>query len=269
MYVEAAIDFPDEEIDFLADDKICNSIEGLQISLADTIKQAGQGAILRNGLRLVIAGKPNAGKSSLLNALAGHDAAIVTDVAGTTRDTVTEVIDIDGLPVHIIDTAGLRDSDDVVEKIGIERARKAINQADHVLHIIDASESGESSDIEGQNTSLVYNKIDLASPRVDGALSVSALTGEGLGELREHIKDLAGYAQDNETVFSARRRHLTALAAARDAVARGLQQLKLHNAGELLADELLQAQDSLNEITGEFTADDLLGEIFSGFCIGK
>jgi len=277
MYVEAAIDFPDEEIDFLADDKVRNSIETLQTSLAETIEQAGQGAILRNGLRLVIAGKPNAGKSSLLNALAGHDAAIVTDVAGTTRDIVSETIDIDGLPVHVIDTAGLRDSNDTVEKIGIARARKAITEADHVLHIVDVSKATSGLDIDNENTTLVYNKVDLSSDIVDlglasstqQGLKVSALTGAGMGELREHIKQLAGYSQDNETVFTARRRHLTALANARDAVARGLQQLKLHNAGELLADELLQAQDALNEITGEFSADDLLGEIFSGFCIGK
>lgn len=280
MYVEAAIDFPDEEIDFLADDKIRNSIKALQTSLDDTIKQAGQGAILRNGLRLVIAGKPNAGKSSLLNALAGHDAAIVTNVAGTTRDIVTETIDIDGLPVHIIDTAGLRDSDDTVEKIGIERARKAISEADHVLHIVDATDDAafslnndEKKEFELVNTTIVYNKADLieAPERLatETSLSVSALTGDGLLALREHIKKLAGYAQENETVFTARRRHLTALAEGRDAVERGFKQLKIHNAGELLADELLQAQEALNEITGEFSADDLLGEIFSGFCIGK
>ena len=200
-------------------------------------------------MRVVIAGKPNAGKSSLLNALAGHDAAIVTDVAGTTRDTLSETIDIDGLPVHIIDTAGLRESDDIVEKIGIERARKAMDEADHVLHIIDASDPeplpGESAD----NMSLVFNKVDLVMPKVELGLNVSALTGLGLNALRAHIKELAGYAQDNETVFTARRRHLTALAQARDAVARGLEQLKLNNAGELLADELLQAQECLNEIT--------------------
>lgn len=280
MYVEAAIDFPDEEIDFLADDKVRNSIQALQTSLGDTIKQAGQGAILRNGLRIVIAGKPNAGKSSLLNALSGHEAAIVTNIAGTTRDIVTETIDIDGLPVHIIDTAGLRDSDDLVEKIGIERARKAIDDADHVLHIIDASDrpsldciNDQKSEFKHVNTTVVYNKADLITApnelTSEGGISVSALTGDGLLSLREHIKHLAGYAQDNETVFTARRRHLTALNDARDAVERGFNQLKTHNAGELLADELLQAQAALNEITGEFSADDLLGEIFSGFCIGK
>ncbi len=277
MYVEAAIDFPDEEIDFLADEKIRNSIESLQTTLDETIRQAGQGAILRNGLRLVIAGKPNAGKSSLLNALSGQDTAIVTDIAGTTRDIVTETIDIDGLPVHIIDTAGLRDSHDTVEKIGIERARKAIEEADHVLLLIDASEQPSAINedypelLNCQHTT-IYNKIDLlsgdsAAPKA--GINISAKLGTGIDDLKQAIKDLAGYAQDNETVFTARRRHLTALERARDAVGRGLHQLKTYNAGELLADELLQAQDALNEITGEFTADDLLGEIFSGFCIGK
>jgi len=268
-YVEAAIDFPDEEIDFLADDKIRKNIQALQESLDNTIRQAGQGAILRNGLRLVIAGKPNAGKSSLLNTLAGHEAAIVTNIAGTTRDTVRETIDIDGLPVHIIDTAGLRESTDEVEKIGIERAHAAIRDADHILQIVDATAEGEIESIDTRNTTIVYNKVDLQAARNGDGLSVSALTGEGINELREHIKNLAGYAQDDETLFTARRRHLTALSQARDAVERGLSQLKIHNAGELLADELLQAQDALNEITGEFSADDLLGEIFSGFCIGK
>ncbi len=281
MYVEAAIDFPDEEIDFLADDKIRNSIEALQQSLADTIKQAGQGAILRNGLRLVIAGKPNAGKSSLLNALAGQETAIVTDIAGTTRDVVSETIDIDGLPVHILDTAGLRDSDDTVEKIGIQRARQAIADADHVLLLVDASQTKQVSfddypDLPPEASTVVFNKVDLITPpdqsldvtSFDG-VPVSAKTGEGLDSLRQAIKDAAGYAQENETVFTARRRHITALTQARDAVEQGLHQLKTYNAGELLADELLQAQNALNEITGEFSADDLLGEIFSGFCIGK
>ena len=276
MYVEAAIDFPEEEIDFLADEKINNAIEQLQKSLAATIDQAGQGAILRNGLRLVIAGKPNAGKSSLLNALAGHDAAIVTNIPGTTRDTVTATIDIDGLPVHIIDTAGLRDSDDTVERIGIQRARKAIDQADHVLFLHDVSDTTKAEldpEIDPSNATLIYTKIDLGeaptSTASDSWLSISVQTETGLDTLRDHIKMLAGYVSDGETLFTARRRHLTALEVARDAVQRGLDQLRLHNAGELLADELLQAQNALNEITGEFSADDLLGEIFSGFCIGK
>ncbi len=274
-YVEAAIDFPDEEIDFLADEKVRDSIQQLQQSLADTIAAAGQGAILRNGLRLVIAGKPNAGKSSLLNALAGQETAIVTDIAGTTRDIVSETIDIDGLPVHIIDTAGLRESSDKVEQIGVERARKAIKEADHALCLIDVADSQTAHEvdeiIQGHPHTVVFNKVDLIEPDVlpEGALAISAKTGLGIDQLKQAIKDIAGYAQENETVFTARRRHLTALAEARDAVSRGLDQLKTHNAGELLADELLQAQQSLNEITGEFSADDLLGEIFSGFCIGK
>jgi len=271
MYVEAAIDFPDEEIDFLADDKVRKSIEKLQSDLAETIQQAGQGAILRNGIRVVIAGKPNAGKSSLLNALTGHDTAIVTNIPGTTRDTLSETIDIDGLPVHIIDTAGLRNSDDAVEKIGIQRARKAMDEADHILLVVDSTtHSNESQEVDNSNTTLVYNKIDLIDDmKAPKGQSISATTGMGIDKLKQHIKSLAGYSQENETVFTARRRHLTALSEARDAVERGLGQLKQHNAGELLADELVQAQKALNEITGEFTADDLLGEIFSGFCIGK
>lgn len=271
MYVEAAIDFPEEEIDFLADEKIRNSIKQLQTSLSKTIKQAGQGAILRHGLKLVIAGKPNAGKSSLLNALSGHEAAIVTNIPGTTRDIVRETIDIDGLPVHIIDTAGLRDSDDVVEKIGIERARKAMNDADHILMLIDASDVEPNNiEFDPQKTTKVFNKIDLlVGNKAPDGLCISATQGIGVDELRQYIKSLAGYQDENETVFTARRRHLTALEQARDSVKRGFTQLKTHNAGELLADELLQAQNYLSDITGEFSADDLLGEIFSGFCIGK
>lgn len=271
MYVEAAIDFPEEEIDFLADEKIRTSIENLQNSLVTTIAQASQGAILRYGLRLVIAGKPNAGKSSLLNALAGHDAAIVTNIPGTTRDTISETIDIDGLPVHIIDTAGLRDSEDEVEKIGIQRARKAMKEADHVLLLVDASNHTPNEPFENpEKTTLIYNKIDLVpDPQKLEGIKISATNTQGIDALREYVKGLAGYSQENETVFTARRRHITALEEGRDAVQRGLSQLRLHNAGELLADELLQAQNQLNQITGEFSADDLLGEIFSGFCIGK
>lgn len=273
MYVEAAIDFPEEEIDFLADEKVRNSIENLQQSLDNTIKQADQGAILRNGLRLVIAGKPNAGKSSLLNTLAGHEAAIVTNIPGTTRDAISETIDIDGLPVHIIDTAGLRDSQDIVEKIGIERARDAMRDADHVLLLVDASEPFGTSSVTKEyadKTTLVFNKIDLPHQALpEDGLFISTKSGQGLTELREHIKSLAGYSLENEGVFTARGRHITALIEGRDAVDRGLKQLKLNKAGELLADELLQAQTHLNQITGEFTADHLLGEIFSGFCIGK
>jgi len=280
MYVEAAIDFPEEEIDFLADATVQNGIETLQKNLQQTIKTAGQGRILRNGLRIVLAGEPNVGKSSLLNALSGHEAAIVTDIAGTTRDTISETIDIDGLPVHIIDTAGLRESSDAVEKIGVERARQAMQQADHILYLVDATKLLKEPILEAQfATTLVYNKIDLldapstqetlVEQKSGSELRISATRGQGLEQLKTHIKAIAGYDHDGESLFTARRRHLTALELARIAVARGLTQLRENNAGELLADELLQAQNALNEITGEFSADDLLGEIFSGFCIGK
>ena len=277
MYVEAAIDFPEEEIDFLADQKVLDSIEGLQHQLQATIQQAGQGAILRNGLRIVLAGRPNAGKSSLLNALSGFDAAIVTDIPGTTRDTVTQTINVGGLPVHIIDTAGLRDSVDTVEKIGIARAHKAIEDADHVLFLIDATDPEQAhialkTSAHDSKTTLVYNKADLLEENQfseTDAILISALDGQGIPQLTEHIKQLAGFEGDGESLFTARRRHITALEAANNAVQRGLTQLKEFNAGELLADELLQAQNALNEITGEFSSDDLLGEIFSGFCIGK
>ena len=275
IYVEAAIDFPEEEIDFLADQKVQDSIVELQQSLKKTITQAGQGAILRNGLNVVLAGKPNAGKSSLINALSGVDAAIVTNIPGTTRDTVSQTIDLDGMPVHIIDTAGLRDSEDEVEKIGVARARKAISEADHVLYLLDATEPEE--DQSGQlddNISLVINKIDLLETdqqqeKLSQGICISATRGDGLTELKEHIKGLAGYQSDGESLFTARRRHLTALSSAQQAVERGLDQLRINKAGELLADELLYAQNFLNEITREFSADDLLGEIFAGFCIGK
>lgn len=273
MYVEAAIDFPEEEIDFLADKNVIDNIVGLQASLAETIAQAGQGAILRNGLSVVLAGKPNAGKSSLINALSGIDAAIVTDTPGTTRDTVRETIDIDGMPVHIIDTAGLRESTDEVEIIGVERARKAMQEADHILYLVDSTQAHEveNSELEDKTT-LVMNKVDLLDgthKKQAGGLMISATRGDGLEELRAYLKKLAGYQSDGESIFSARRRHLTALYAAQNAVQKGLDQLRDHKAGELLADELLYAQNALNQITGEFSADDLLGEIFAGFCIGK
>jgi len=291
MYVEAAIDFPEEEIDFLADEKVQKSIGDLQQSLQQTIRQAGQGAILRNGLTVVLAGKPNAGKSSLINTLSDTDAAIVTDIPGTTRDTVTQSIDLDGLPVHIIDTAGLRESDDKVEQIGVARARQAMQNADHILYLVDAYDLHHQPDFKPglelgetpkEKTTLVVNKIDLLGQEkleeiqqevnrdaINIAYLISATRGDGIGGLKEHIKLLAGFDNDGETLFTARRRHLSALDTAQQAVQRGLDQLQLNNAGELLADELLQAQNALNEITGEFSADDLLGEIFAGFCIGK
>ena len=278
MYVEAAIDFPEEEIDFLADKKLREQIYTLQKQLQETIAQASQGAILRNGLRVVLAGKPNVGKSSLLNTLSGTQAAIVTHIPGTTRDTISQTIDLDGLAVHITDTAGLRDSDDLVEQIGVQRARKAMDEADHILYMIDAGDfftaNGEQKQplpaIEA-NTTLVINKVDLLASRtgVENCIEISATQGKGLDELSKHLKILAGFDNAGETLFSARRRHVTALGDAQEAVKRGIIQLEQHRAGELLADELLQAQNHLNSITGQFGADDLLGEIFAGFCIGK
>lgn len=283
MYVEAAIDFPEEEIDFLADEKVSSAIKQLQEKVGQTIQQAGQGAILRNGFRIALAGKPNAGKSSLLNALSGYEAAIVTDIPGTTRDIVSEALNIDGMPLHIIDTAGLRDSDDKVEQIGIQRAQKEIEQADHVLFLLDASEPTtvdvsellkhhQLQNIATEKTTLIFNKIDLTDKKpgkTEQGIHISATQKMGIEELKQHIKQLAGFQSDSETLFTARRRHITALEVAEQAIANGKHQLEQHNAGELLAEELLHAQNALNEITGEFTPDDLLGEIFSRFCIGK
>ena len=283
MYVEAAIDFPEEDIDFLADQKIIDSIEQLQTKIQQTLDQANQGVILRSGVNIVLAGKPNAGKSSLLNALSGYAAAIVTDVPGTTRDTVKEVIDIDGLPVHITDTAGLRNSDDAVEKIGIQRAQQAIQQADHIIYLLDAEEQQQISPVDffaqqginnvpSQKVSVVINKIDLLdnkAPISKEGITVSATRGDGIQALKDHLKQVAGFNIDSESTFTARRRHITALETAQVAVDTGFKQLQAHQAGELLAAELLQAQNALNEITGAFSADDLLGEIFRGFCIGK
>lgn len=278
MYVEAAIDFPEEEIDFLADDKLRAQIKQLQQQLKDTLKQAQQGSVLQAGLKVVLAGRPNAGKSSLLNALAGHDAAIVTDIPGTTRDSISQSINVDGLAVHFIDTAGLRESNDTVEKIGILKTHQAIQEADIVVYLIDASDVQSVAEADNDIAQLdladaqlikVFNKLDQTTASNDQDLFISAKTGEGLNQLKQKISELAGYDQKSETIFTARRRHLVALEATRDAVDRGVTQLEIHNAGELLAEELLQAQNSLSEITGEFSADDLLGEIFAGFCIGK
>jgi len=287
IFVEAAIDFPEEEVDFLTESNVLSQVDTLIKTLNLLFKNASQGALLTEGMRVVIAGKPNAGKSSLLNALAGKDSAIVTNIEGTTRDVLKEQINIDGMPLHIIDTAGLRESSDEVEKIGIDRAWKEIEQADRILLVTDASDS------EGLNTdehwpefveklertdhlSLVRNKVDKlneeASLNLKGpypVISISAKTKLGLTFLQEHLKDCVGFNASNEGSFTARRRHLDALTKAVEAVKVGRKQLTEMNAGELLAEELRVAQDALSEITGKFTPDDLLGEIFSSFCIGK
>lgn len=303
-FVEASIDFPEEEIDFLGDGKVAALLAEVKASLEGVLNEANQGAILREGMNVVIAGRPNAGKSSLLNALAGQDRAIVTDIAGTTRDVLKEHIHIDGMPLHIIDTAGLRDAPDEVERIGIQRAWAEIEQADRVLLMIDSS-----LEIDGQKTNpktllhalydeqgleketedlissghitVIRNKADLladdhASARLglhDEAdfptLAISAKKNLGINELREHLKDVMGFNAASEGGFLARRRHIEALEKAQHAVQAGEDQLLGAMAGELLAEDLRMAQQALGEITGEFTADDLLGSIFGSFCIGK
>ncbi|MDO9759009.1 tRNA uridine-5-carboxymethylaminomethyl(34) synthesis GTPase MnmE [Glaesserella parasuis] len=286
-YVEAAIDFPDEEIDFLADGKIEAKLNEIIAQLANVRQEAKQGTILREGMKVVIAGKPNAGKSSLLNALAGREAAIVTDIAGTTRDVLREHIHIDGMPLHIIDTAGLREASDEVEKIGIKRAWDEIEQADLVLLMIDSNESQADSFQQEWATFLaklpknipvtvIRNKVDLTGEagslvQADNftVIRLSAQTKVGVDLLREHLKKSMGYQSSTEGGFIARRRHLVALETAAEHLERGHIQLTQFYAGELLAEELRMVQNALSEITGQFTSDDLLGNIFSSFCIGK
>ncbi|MDG9884528.1 tRNA uridine-5-carboxymethylaminomethyl(34) synthesis GTPase MnmE [Pseudomonas sp. GD04058] len=289
IYVEAAIDFPEEEIDFLADGHVLGMLDQVRSDLASVMREAGQGALLRDGMTVVIAGRPNAGKSSLLNMLAGREAAIVTDIAGTTRDILREHIHIDGMPLHVVDTAGLRDTDDHVEKIGVERALKAIGEADRVLLVVDAT-APEASDPfalwpefldqrpRPDKVTLIRNKADLSGESIgieeseDGHVTITLSAkapDQGLDLLRDHLKACMGYEQTAESGFSARRRHLDALRQASASLEHGREQLTLAGAGELLAEDLRQAQQALAEITGAFSSDDLLGRIFSSFCIGK
>ncbi|WP_083007813.1 tRNA uridine-5-carboxymethylaminomethyl(34) synthesis GTPase MnmE [Halomonas sp. GT] len=287
VYVEAAIDFPEEEIDFLADGHVANRLDSVQQALTAVRKAAGQGALLREGMSVVIAGRPNAGKSSLLNALTEQDTAIVTDIAGTTRDVLREYIHIDGMPLHIIDTAGLRDTPDAVEKIGVARAWEEIEKADRVLLLVDASTTDATDPMtiwpefvarlpDQTRLTLVRNKIDTSAEPAGIDLStttptirLSAKTGMGVDNLKTHLKDIMGFSATTEGRFSARRRHLDALDRAMIALETGRAQLDGYGAGELLAEDLRDAQQALGEITGEFSADDLLGEIFGSFCIGK
>ena len=280
IYVEAAIDFPDEEIDFLSDGKIEAQLNEVMADLDAVRAEARQGSLLREGMKVVIAGRPNAGKSSLLNALAGREAAIVTDIAGTTRDVLREHI-------HIIDTAGLRDANDEVERIGIERAWQEIAQADRVLFMVDGTTTGAVDPAEiwpdfierlpaKLPITVVRNKADvtgeaLGISEVNGhsLIRLSARTGEGVEVLRNHLKQSMGFDTNMEGGFLARRRHLQALEEAANHLQQGKAQLLGAWAGELLAEELRLAQQALSEITGEFTSDDLLGRIFSSFCIGK
>ncbi|HSX51047.1 MAG TPA: tRNA uridine-5-carboxymethylaminomethyl(34) synthesis GTPase MnmE [Cellvibrio sp.] len=288
IYVEASIDFPEEEIDFLSDGKVARDLDGIISKLDKVFKEARQGALVRDGMRVVIAGRPNAGKSSLLNALSGRESAIVTSIEGTTRDVLREHIHIDGMPLHIIDTAGLRDSPDEVEQIGIKRAWQEIQQADRVLLLVDSRQSPLTNPHEiwpefveqlqdpGKVT-LVRNKIDLSeepaglikSGSGDLYIGISAATGIGIDALKDHLKTTIGFSDNGESGFTARRRHLDALERAQSFLASGKIQLQGYAAGELLAEDLRHAQNALGEITGEFTPDDLLGRIFSSFCIGK
>lgn len=287
IYVEAAIDFPDEEIDFLSDGIIEGKLNTVIAELDDVRAQARQGSLLREGMKVVIAGRPNAGKSSLLNALAGREAAIVTDIAGTTRDVLREHIHIDGMPLHIIDTAGLREASDEVERIGIERAWKEIEQADRVLFMVDSTTTDATTpeDIWPEfmarlpNTlpvTVIRNKSDLTGENVEitaqgnyPMIRLSARDGMGIELLRDHLKEAMGFNSNTEGGFLARRRHLQALNTAAEHLQQGHEQLVYAKSGELLAEELRLAQQALSEITGEFTSDDLLGRIFSSFCIGK
>lgn len=291
LYVEAAIDFPEEEIDFLSDGKVEKDLQSIISSMTQLRQEAQQGAILRDGMNVVLAGKPNAGKSSLLNVLSGKDSAIVTDIPGTTRDILKEHIHIDGMPLHIIDTAGLRESGDHVEKIGITRAWQAIEQADRLLLVVDATDNDPESSMQDVLTFLsthiqqlppltvVHNKCDLlASPEElknieqnteSKTLFISTKNTQGIDRLKQHLKDCMGYESTGDGVFMARRRHIEAIESASAHTENAMHQLTTYNAGELVAEELRQAQNQLCEITGEFSADDLLGRIFSSFCIGK
>jgi tRNA modification GTPase len=280
VFVEATIDFSDEEIDFLASGAVKQKIESIEQDIQVILDAAQQGAILREGLNVAIAGKPNAGKSSLLNALTQVPSAIVTDIAGTTRDVLKETIHINGMPLNIIDTAGLRTSEDKVEQEGIKRAYSEIEQADVVLLVFDAQDKMPDlsilpSGIEDKPVLLIKNKVDLTNDVVGVAhlehqtqLSICAKHSKGIDLLRQKLSEIAGLSDTGEGVLLARKRHIIALEAALTSVRNALAQLD-NSAVELLAQELRQAAQDLGSITGEFSSDDLLGEIFSSFCIGK
>lgn len=285
IFVEASIDFPDgEDIDFIDEGRISDKSCSILEKIDSITRQAQNGAILREGIKIVIAGRPNVGKSSILNRLSGKEAAIVTDVEGTTRDILKESITIDGLPLHIIDTAGLRETSDLVEKIGVSRAWHEINEADLVLLVLDATKHiSENLEIYRDITSkmpselpllTVFNKTDIGNnstvKEIDSPIiCISAKTGKGLDELREYLKKTVGYSSTVEGTFIARRRHLDSLERARSHIKEAIRQIQEFQSGELAAEEFRMAQENLNEITGKFTSDDLLGRIFSSFCIGK
>lgn len=287
MLVEATLDFPEEEIEFLEKSDARGQLQAIREALAKVLQQAGQGALLREGLKVVLAGLPNVGKSSLLNALAGADVAIVTAIAGTTRDKVTETIHVEGIPIHVIDTAGIRDdaeASDEVERIGIARTWAAVGQADVVLHILDASRGPTRADEDivarlpaGVPLVRIWNKIDLSGhqPGIEvlpGATHIYLSAAERIGMelLRAELLRVAGWQQTGESLYLARERHLLALRAAEDHLDIAAElAAQRDSALDLFAEELRLAQEQLNSITGAFTSDDLLGVIFSRFCIGK
>ena len=284
VYVESAIDFPDEEIDFLNDGVVATRLEALIHRCNDVQRAAQQGQILREGMRVVLAGRPNAGKSTLMNALAERDVAIVTDIAGTTRDTLTEHIHIDGMPLHITDTAGIRETDNKVELIGIERAWQAIDNSDQIILLIDAATWSNGMALDEwpefltterrSKLTVLLTKTDLCAapdplPTDPTTLAIAAPRGEGLDALKKHLLTKIGFDTTAEGRFGARRRHIDAIERALGHLLHGQDQLKLLSAGELLAEDLRHAQNALGEITGRVSADALLGEIFASFCIGK
>jgi tRNA modification GTPase len=284
--VEAAIDFPDEELDFLPGSTLGERLSAIFARFESVTAVARQGALLRDGLNVVIAGRPNAGKSSLLNRLVGDEVAIVTDLPGTTRDVLRQHVHLDGMPLNLIDTAGLRTAADVVEAEGVRRAVSELKKADRVLYVLDAAIGGgnDAGDLAGTlehlpagvPVTLIFNKIDLTQTparadesKAPAQIFLSAKTGAGLDLLRAHLKSCVGFEPGESGALSARRRHLNALARARECVEEARDVLTRTRAFELFAEDLRRAQLALSEITGEFTSDDLLGEIFSSFCIGK
>lgn len=280
MFVEACLDFPEEEIDFITQGRVAEKLSLVHDELHAVFSQAKQGSLLRDGIRVVLIGQPNVGKSSLMNQLAGEEIAIVTPIAGTTRDTIKNAIQINGVPLHIIDTAGLRETDDEVEKFGIARTWASLESANIALLLVDATHGigeAEKSILDRLPQEIakiwIHNKIDLSQDtpkinRIDQATHIylSAKHGQGLDILKNHLLELAGYQPNNEGTFMARARHLEALENVAQHLA--LAQVQMQSA-ELVAEELRLAQEALSSITGEFTPDDLLGEIFSKFCIGK
>ncbi len=281
VYIEAAIDFPEEEIDFLAEAKVTDTLTALQTSLHQLLVTARQGALMNRGVQIVMAGAPNAGKSSLLNCLAKDDVAIVTNIPGTTRDVIRQTINIQGIAIEFSDTAGIRDARDEIEKKGIDRAQSELNRADIILEVIDDTLARDVSVLSPSETPVIQvrNKIDLSGRHAssidnlnlhEGTLGISATTGEGVEALEQAIVNLLGLADTSATsAFSARERHVAALTQSAALLAQAIEQFNAAGAGELLAEDLRVVHEQLGSITGTFSSDDLLGEIFSSFCIGK